>query len=67
MIVFFVGGGHGFKVFRFKHLVAIQAPDIVDPVAPRQDFGFGMLTDLHRRSEDYPYSKGTDFFVKPLP
>jgi len=46
LVVFFVGR-HGLKVFCFKYLVAIQAPDIIDPVAPRQNLGTTVIAGLH--------------------
>jgi hypothetical protein len=48
-----VEGWYGFKVFCFKYLVAFQAPDIVDPVAPGKYFGARMLTIRHIVKE-YP-------------
>jgi len=50
-LVVLIVNGHGFQVFRLKHLVAIQASDVIDPIAPRQDFGSGMLA-IHK-GEDY--------------
>jgi len=40
---------YGFEVFGFKNLVTIQAADIVDPVAPRQNLGTTVIAGLHSR------------------
>ena len=37
-----------FEVFSFEHLVTIQATDIVDPVAPRQNLGTTVIAGLHK-------------------
>jgi hypothetical protein len=42
-------GRDGFEVFRFKYLVAFQASDIIDPVAPRQNLGTTVIAGLHSR------------------
>ena len=48
LVVLFVGG-HSFEVFRFKNLVTIQASDIIDPIAPRQNLGTTVIAGLHSR------------------
>ena len=47
MVVFLVGG-HGFQIVCFEYLVAVQAPDIIDPVAPRQNLGTTVIAGLHK-------------------
>jgi hypothetical protein len=47
LVVFFVGGNR-FQVFGFKDLVAIQAADIIHPVAPRQNLGTTVIAGLHK-------------------
>ena len=46
-LVVFLVGGHGFQIVRFEYLVAFQAPDIIDPVAPRQNLGTTVIAGLH--------------------
>jgi hypothetical protein len=40
------------QVFRFKHLIAIKAADVIDAVAPVKKFGSLVLTTWH--SEIFP-------------
>jgi hypothetical protein len=47
-LIVLVINGHRFEVFRLKYLVTIQAADIVNPIAPRQDLGSGVLANLHK-------------------
>jgi hypothetical protein len=53
--VVFVVSGHGLKVFGFEHLVAIQAPNVVYPVPPRQDLGTIVLAGLHKKYRLSPF------------
>ena len=64
-LIVLVVNRHRFEVLSFEYLVTIQASDIVDPIAPRQYLGSGMLAHLHS-GEDYPYSKRPNSLVKPL-
>ena len=50
----FILNGDSFKIFGFEDLVAIEAADVIDPVAPCHDLGAGMLTNLHRNQNDIP-------------
>ena len=48
-LIVLVVNGDGLKILSFKHLIAIEAPDIIHPVASRQNLGTAMLADLHKK------------------
>ncbi len=62
-LVVFVVGGDRLQVLGFKHLVAIQAAYVVDPIASRHNLGSRVWAGLH--NGDYPYSKHVNWLVKP--
>jgi hypothetical protein len=51
LVVLVVGGGNGFQIFGFEHLVAIQASQVVHTIASGQHFSAGMSAGLHRKRE----------------
>jgi len=53
-----------FQVFGFKDLIAVHASQIVDPVAPHQEFGAVVFTARHRM-QIIPYSNEGVHVVKP--
>ena len=62
-MVVFVEGRDGFQVLGFKHLVAIQAAYVVDPIASRHNLGPRVWARLHKWR--LPYSKHAGGLVKP--
>ena len=52
------------QVFRLEDLIAIQTAEIIDSVAPHQEFRAFMFTARHRKLE-YPYSSQCGNVVKP--
>jgi len=47
-LIVFVVDGHRLKILGFEHLIAIEAPDIIYPVASRQNLGTAMLAEWHK-------------------
>jgi hypothetical protein len=45
--LFFFVGGNRLQILGLKDLAAIQAPDIIDPVAAIEQFGSLVLATLH--------------------
>ncbi|MGH9614281.1 MAG: hypothetical protein ACRD4P_14505, partial [Bryobacteraceae bacterium] len=41
---------NGLEVFRLENLIAVQTPDVIDPITPREDLCAVMLTD-HKKGE----------------
>jgi len=56
LVLFFVGF-HGFQVFGFEDLMAIETFQVVHAVSTGNDLGAGMLTSgLHKQRVDESYS-----------
>jgi hypothetical protein len=65
LFLFFLGF-HGFKVFGFEDLVAIETFHVVHAVSTGNDLGAGMLTGgMHKQRLDESYSIQADGVVKP--
>jgi len=54
-LIVLVVNGDGLKILGFEHLIAIEAPNIIYPVASRQNLGTAMLADLHKKERLNPF------------
>jgi len=48
-LIVLVVNGDGLKILGLEHLIAIEASNIIYPVASRQNLGTAMLADLHKK------------------
>ena len=46
--LFIVVDGNLFEVVGFENLIAVEAPQVIDPVTPHQEFRALVLTSWHR-------------------
>ena len=58
---------HGFDVFGFEDLTAVQTFQVVHSVSSGDDLGPGMLAGLHIQQLDEIYSNWRTGYVKPPP
>jgi hypothetical protein len=66
-LFFFFLDLHGFDVFGFEDLTAVQTFHVVHPVSSGDDLGAGMLAGLHMQRLDEIYSSWRTGYVKPPP
>ena len=62
----FLGNGrNGLQVFGLKYLIAVQAADVVDSIAPPKELGPDVRARLHKNTKDRSYFMDTTTLVKP--